>query len=63
RGLNALEEVCKAVSIPVYAVGGITPERVPECLKAGAFGVAVMNAVMSASDVRKAVKEFLCVLK
>lgn len=63
RGLNALEEVCKTVSIPVYAVGGITPERVPECLKAGAFGVAVMNAVMSASDIRKVVKEFLNVLK
>lgn len=63
RGLNALEEVCKAVSIPVYAVGGITPERVSECLKAGAFGVAVMNAVMSASDIRKVVKEFLNVLK
>lgn len=63
RGLNALEDVCKAVSIPVYAVGGITPERVPECLKAGAFGVAVMNAVMSASDVEKVVKAFLNVLK
>lgn len=59
RGLNALEEVCKSVSIPVYAVGGITPERVKACLSAGAFGVAVMNRVMSASDVQGTVKNFL----
>ncbi|MGQ9806332.1 MAG: thiamine phosphate synthase [Chlorobiales bacterium] len=59
RGLHALEEVCKSVSIPVYAVGGITPERVKACLSAGAFGVAVMNGVMSASDVQSTVKNFL----
>ncbi len=63
RGLNALEEVCKAVSIPVYAVGGITPERVSACLNAGAFGVAVMNSLMSASDVQSAAKTYLDALE
>jgi thiamine-phosphate diphosphorylase len=31
---------------PVYALGGVTPDRVAACLSAGAFGVAVMGAVM-----------------
>jgi len=59
RGLNALQAVCKAVSIPVYAVGGITPERVRACLECGAFGVAVMNSIMSASAVKCVVGDYL----
>jgi thiamine-phosphate diphosphorylase len=30
----------------VYALGGITPDRVAPCLAAGAHGVAVMGAIM-----------------
>lgn len=62
HGLHALEEVCKSVSIPVYAVGGVTPERASMCLKAGAFGVAVMNGVMSASNVQTSVNAYLTAL-
>jgi thiamine-phosphate pyrophosphorylase len=32
--------------LPTYALGGVTPERVTECLAAGAYGVAVMGPVM-----------------
>lgn len=35
---------------PVYALGGITAERVAACRTAGAYGVAVMGAVMGAAD-------------
>jgi thiamine-phosphate pyrophosphorylase len=63
RGLNALQAVCKAVSIPVYAVGGVTPERVRACLECGAFGVAVMNSIMSASAVKCVVGDYLNALK
>ena len=47
-GLEKLREVAASVEIPVFALGGITPERVPECIGAGAYGVAVMSSVMSA---------------
>ncbi|WP_377343168.1 thiamine phosphate synthase [Plantactinospora siamensis] len=30
----------------VYALGGVTPAAVPECLAAGAYGVAVMGPVL-----------------
>ncbi|MDW8438006.1 MAG: thiamine phosphate synthase [Chloroherpetonaceae bacterium] len=63
RGLNALEAVCKAVSIPVYAVGGITPENARRCLERGAFGVATMNGVMSAIDARAATVAYLDALR
>ena len=29
-----------------YALGGVTPQRVAECLRAGAHGVAVMGPVL-----------------
>lgn len=59
RGLHALEDVSKSVSIPIYAVGGITPERVGACLNAGAFGVAVMNGWLLADDTPQTVKDYL----
>jgi thiamine monophosphate synthase len=39
-GLEALEEVVSSVPIPVYALGGVTPERVPQIADTGAHGVA-----------------------
>lgn len=47
RGLDFLRAVCRAVPIPVYAIGGITPENAASCLSAGAAGVAVMSGVMN----------------
>ena len=35
RGLSFLKEVCQAVKIPVYAIGGINRNHVPEILAQG----------------------------
>jgi thiamine-phosphate pyrophosphorylase len=39
-GLEALEEVVSSVPMPVYALGGVTAERVPQIADTGAHGVA-----------------------
>lgn len=40
-GLDTLHEAClAAASIPVYALGGVTEENAPQCIAAGAAGIA-----------------------
>jgi thiamine-phosphate pyrophosphorylase len=58
QGLARLAEVAHATEVPVLAVGGITPGRVREVLRAGASGVAVIGAILDASDPAGAVAAF-----
>jgi thiamine-phosphate pyrophosphorylase len=44
-GLGGLAEVCRAVRVPVVAIGGIDAANAAACLGAGAAGVAVIRAV------------------
>jgi thiamine-phosphate pyrophosphorylase len=59
QGLARLEAVARSVDRPVLAVGGLTPERVPEVLGAGAAGVAVIGAIYAAARPADATKAFL----
>ena len=43
RGLEQLREVCAHSTLPVYALGGVTPERFPELQAAGAAGAVMMG--------------------
>jgi thiamine-phosphate pyrophosphorylase len=61
-GLDALREVAASVACPVYAIGGIEPGSVADCLKAGAYGVAVRSAVWEAPDAAVAVRDLLAAL-
>lgn len=51
-----------AARVPVFAIGGITPERVGEMMGAGCHGVAVVSAVFGAQNPGQAVKDFLAEL-
>ena len=48
--------LAKAENVPIVAIGGITPEKVPECLASGAYGVAVISALWYAPDVASAAR-------
>jgi len=50
RGLSFLEEVCRSVRIPVYAIGGISPENAQSCIQAGAAGICLMSSLMKAEN-------------
>ena len=54
-GLEGLAEICRAVSVPVVAIGGIDPSNAADCIRAGAQGVAVIRAVRDARALRAAV--------
>lgn len=45
--------------VPTFALGGLAPGRVSECLRAGAHGVAVMGAVMGAEDPEEVVRALM----
>jgi thiamine-phosphate pyrophosphorylase len=61
-GPARVEAVARAVSIPVIAISGVTVERVPELIDAGAWGVAVLGAVHAAADPAAMVATFLSAL-
>jgi thiamine-phosphate pyrophosphorylase len=48
-GLERLAAVCK-LSIPVVAIGGITLDRVPDIVRAGAAAAAIISAVNHSPD-------------
>ena len=50
QGIAAIAQIVEKLSIPVYAIGGIKPENVAELKNAGVQGVALISAVISASD-------------
>jgi thiamine-phosphate pyrophosphorylase len=58
-GLEGLRSVVEAVSIPVVAIGGITPERAKAVAETGACGSAAIGAVMGAPDPAEAVRALL----
>ena len=59
QGLVALEKACQEGSLPVYALGGITFERATECRDAGAFGVAVVSAILASSNPFQATQDLI----
>jgi thiamine-phosphate pyrophosphorylase len=62
-GVEGVGAVAAAVpGTPVVAIGGVTAERVPSLLAAGAYGVAVVGAVSEAADPAEATRRLLAAL-
>jgi thiamine-phosphate pyrophosphorylase len=57
-GLGELAHICRAVRIPVIAIGGIDASNAGDCIRAGAAGVAVIRAATD-PGLRDAVDEAL----
>ena len=46
RGLEFLSQICNAVEIPVYAIGGIDNNNIESVIRAGATGGCIMSGFM-----------------
>lgn len=53
RGVESLQNICSTVNIPVYAIGGITPENAALAKSAGAAGVCLMSSLMQSDNPQK----------
>ena len=46
RGTGFLSDICNQTKLPVYAIGGITSDRIPELRQTGAAGACIMSGAM-----------------
>ena len=51
---KTLKSICKAVSIPVIAIGGIGADNVAQLAGSGICGVAVISAIFAQKDIQMA---------
>lgn len=56
-GISLLAEACHRSSIPVFAIGGISRERLEVVREAGAFGVAMIGGILGQENVGVATRE------
>jgi thiamine-phosphate pyrophosphorylase len=58
-GLDLLRAVRAEIRLPAFAIGGITPDNLPQVLATGIGRVALGSAITSAGDPAAAARELL----
>lgn len=58
-GIDFLRQVAAEISIPAFAIGGITAETLPQVIEAGISRVAVAGAVANATEPEHVVRRIL----
>ena len=56
-GLDGLKKISRAVSLPKVAIGGLNYKNTGKVILNGADGIAVVSAIVSADDPKKAAEE------
>ena len=56
---ETLQAICQAVSIPVVAIGGITPENLLTLKGADVAGVAIISAIFGVKDIEGRCRKLL----
>ena len=62
-GLQSLREVRRLCHKPLFAIGGLTPERASEVREAGAYGVATISSILESASVSHSTQRFLTALE
>jgi thiamine-phosphate diphosphorylase len=50
QGIDGLQRAVSQARVPVLAIGGMTPERAGQCVKAGAAGLAAIGAFLDSAQ-------------
>jgi thiamine-phosphate pyrophosphorylase len=61
QGIQTLAEVCRAVAMPVVAIGGVGQENAAACIRAGAAGIAAIRMFQESPNA-KAVTESVALI-
>lgn len=61
-GFGALRRACARSVVPLWAIGGITPEHARAAIDCGARGIAVRAGVLAAEDPARAVQDYVVAL-
>ena len=61
--VETLKAICKAVKIPVVAIGGVNSDNLPLLAGSGIAGAAVVSGLFKPTDKAAAVRRFLTQLK
>lgn len=58
KGTGFIREISEAVKIPVYAIGGISPQKTPLLKDCGLRGVCLMSSLMKDENPEEIIKFF-----
>ncbi|HLA00042.1 MAG TPA: thiamine phosphate synthase, partial [Thermodesulfovibrionales bacterium] len=62
-GIKTLRNIKAKISSPVFAIGGMKLDNVAEVKETGAYGIALISAILTAEHVKETTEEFLRLLK
>jgi len=62
-GLEGLRQIREVTELPLVAIGGLKAFNTADVIKNGADGIAVVSAICSAPDPKKAAEELISVIK
>jgi thiamine-phosphate pyrophosphorylase len=63
QGLTALKKTVEKIALPVYAIGGLKAGNILEAKRTGIRGIALISAIVSAPDPKKAAEEIIGLLR
>jgi len=59
-GVEEFQRLSSLCGLPAVAIGGITAENAPAVMRSGAAGIAVIQALLGASDPEQAARSLYC---
>ncbi|MDP4198362.1 MAG: thiamine phosphate synthase [Bacteroidota bacterium] len=62
KTLQEVSDFASAISVPLIAIGGITPANAAPVLQAGASGIAVIGAIQNSDDPARTIRELLALV-